>query len=59
MSEEELKQLKEEITKEIVSNLSISVNSTSWGSADSRTHEVSVQLFHYWEEISSSSIMLE
>lgn len=59
MSEEELNKLKDEIREEIVSNLSISVNSTSWGSTESRTHEVSVQLFFYSTELSSSTVTLD
>lgn len=59
MSEEELQKLKEEITKEIISNLSISINHTSWGQSEYRTHEVSVQLSYDCMEISSSSVTLE
>ncbi len=59
LTEEELDKLKDEIREEIVSNLTISINSTSWGFSESRTHEVSVQLFFGSTELSSSSVMLE
>lgn len=59
MSQDELNKLKEEIKEEIISNLSISINSTSWGNLECRTHEVSVELCYNSIEISSSSVMLE
>lgn len=59
LTEEELDKLKDEIREEIVSNLTISINSTSWGFSESMTHEVSVQLFFGSTELSSSSVMLE
>jgi hypothetical protein len=59
LTEGEKDKLKEEIAQDIISNLSISINSNSWGSSEYRTHEISVQLFFGSTELSSSSVMLE
>lgn len=59
MSEDDLNKLKDEIREEIVSGISISINSTSWGSLESRTHEVSVELLFDYSVISSSTVTLD
>lgn len=59
MSEDDLNKLKDEIREEIISGLTISINTSSWGPSEYRTHEISVQLFFDSIEFSSSSIMLE
>lgn len=59
LTEDEKDKLREEITQDIISRLSISVNSTSWGSSESRTHEVSAELCFDNCTISSSYVMLE
>lgn len=59
ITEDELNKLKDEIREEIVSGLSISLNSTSWGTSEFRSHEVSVELLLDYSVISSSTVTLD